>query len=114
VAVHQLEAVEEAAEKYGASIELIDLLTISPMDENCIIKSVTKTGRVVVVQEAVKTLGPASEIIAVINDKALMYLEAPVNRVTNYDVITPYFNREMSFIPSSGRIRRAIKETLEF
>jgi pyruvate dehydrogenase E1 component beta subunit len=109
-----LEAVEEATENFGASIELIDLLSISPMDVDCIVKSVIKTGRCVVVQEAVKTLGPASEIIAHINDKAMMYLEAPVNRVTNYDVITPYFNREMNFIPSPGRIRRAIKETLEF
>jgi len=109
-----LEAVEEATEKYGASIELIDLLSVSPMDVDCIINSVTKTGRVVVVQEAIKTLGPASEIIAHINDKALMYLEAPVKRVTNYDVITPYFNREMNYIPSPGRIKRAIKETLEF
>jgi pyruvate dehydrogenase E1 component beta subunit len=109
-----LEAVEEATENFSASIELIDLLSISPMDVDCIVKSVIKTGRCVVVQEAVKTLGPASEIIAHINDKAMMYLEAPVNRVTNYDVITPYFNREMNFIPSPGRIRRAIKETLEF
>ena len=54
------------------------------------------------------------EIIATINDKALMYLEAPVRRVSSYDVVTPYFGREMAFIPSVGRIRRAIEETIDF
>ncbi len=67
-----------------------------------------------VVQEASKTLGVASEVIAVINDKALMHLEAPVRRVTGYDVSPPYFARENAYIPSPGRIARAIEETLDF
>ncbi len=109
-----LKAVEETAKETNAKIELIDLLTIAPLDEALIIESVKKTGRVVIVQEAPKNVSLSSEIIARINDKALLYLEAPVRRVTNYDVVTPYFNREMDFIPSPGRISRAIKETLEF
>ena len=109
-----LQAVEEVHKQRGTSIELIDLLTISPLDGDTIAGSVEKTGRCVVVQEAPQSFSPAAEIIATINDKALMYLEAPVRRVSGYDVVTPYFGREMAFIPSVGRIRRAIEETIDF
>jgi pyruvate dehydrogenase E1 component beta subunit len=109
-----LQAVEEVHKQRGTSIELIDLLTISPLDGDTIAGSVEKTGRCVVVQEAPQSFSPAAEIIATINDKALMYLEAPVRRVSSYDVVTPYFGREMAFIPSVGRIRRAIEETIDF
>jgi len=84
------------------------------MDGKTIVTSVQKTGRCVVVQEAPKSFGVASEIIARINDKALLSLEAPVKRVTNYDVVTPYFGREMMYIPDVERISRAIEETLDF
>ena len=94
--------------------EIIDLLTISPMDVHTIINSVKKTGRCVVIQEAQQSFGPASEIIAVINDEALMYLEAPVRRVTMYDVVVPLFAREQMYMPSKEKIVRAIRETLEF
>lgn len=106
--------IAELQEKRNVSVELIDLLTIAPMDIDTIVKSVTKTGRCVVVQEAQKTLGPASEIIARINDEALLYLEAPVNRVTMYDVVMPFFARENLYIPTEGKIMRAIEETLDF
>ena len=109
-----LQAVAEVQEKRGASIELIDLLTIAPMDGNAIVTSVQKTGRCVVVQEAPRSFGVASEIIAKINDKALLSLEAPVKRVTHYDVATPYFGRELMYLPDIERISRAIEETLDF
>jgi len=109
-----LPVVQEVEAKRGVKIEVIDLLTISPMDANLIAAAVKKTGRCVIVQEAPKTISVASEIIAQINDKALLYLEAPVKRVTNFDVVTPYFGREMMYIPSPGRIHRAIEETLDF
>ena len=109
-----LQAVEELQAQRNVKIELIDLLTIAPMDGNTIAQSVKKTGRCIVIQEAPKSMGVASEVIARINDKALMYLEAPVKRVTNYDLVTPYFGREMNYIPSPGRIKRAIEETLDF
>ncbi|MBT8406763.1 MAG: alpha-ketoacid dehydrogenase subunit beta [Deltaproteobacteria bacterium] len=109
-----LQAVAEVQENRGASIELIDLLTIAPMDGKAIVKSVQKTGRCVVVQEAPKSFGVASEIIAKINDRALLSLEAPVKRVTNYDVATPYFGRELMYIPDVERISRAMLETLDF
>ena len=107
-------AVEEVHQQRGTSIELIDLLTISPMDGDAIAGSVEKTGRCVVVQEAPQSFSPASEIIATINDKVLMHLEAPVRRVTGYDITVPYFGRESMYIPTEGRIRRAIEETIDF
>ena len=109
-----LKAVVEVQERRDATIELIDLLTTSPMDRSTIIVSVQKTGRFVVVKEAPKSFSVSSEIIATINDKALLSLEAPVRRVTNYDVVTPYFGRELMFIPDTDRIARAIHETLDF
>jgi pyruvate dehydrogenase E1 component beta subunit len=109
-----VEAVEEAQKKRGVKVEVIDLLTMAPMDSATVTESVTKTGRCVVVQEAPKSVSVGSEVVARINDKALLYLEAPVKRVTNFDVVTPYFGREMDYIPSPGRIYRAIEETLDF
>ncbi len=108
-----LKAVDEVAAG-GADIELIDLLTISPLDGDTICESVKKTGRCVVVQEAPRSFSVASEIIARLNDDALLYLEAPVKRLTGYDVVTPYFGREKSYIPPAARIIKGLRETLEF
>ncbi len=109
-----IKAVDELKADRAVSVEVVDLLTLSPMDAETIAASVRKTGRCVVVQESKRSFGVASEVIAHINDRALMYLEAPVRRVTGFDTTTPYFAREMGFIPSVGRIRRAIEETLDF
>jgi pyruvate dehydrogenase E1 component beta subunit len=109
-----LKVVEELKSESGFSPEVIDLHTISPLDVETISKSVKKTGRCVIVQEAQRSFGPASEIIALINDNALMYLEAPVKRVTMYDIIVPLFAREQFYFPSHGKIKRAILETLDF
>ena len=109
-----LEAASEAHARRGVSVEIIDLLSISPMDTETILDSVKKTGRCVIAQEAPLRLGPASEIIARINDKALLYLEAPVGRVGSYDVVTPYFGREQAYFPGVDSVRRAIDETLDF
>jgi len=109
-----LKAADEVSGKRGITIDVIDLCTISPLDSDTIVESVTRTGRCVIVQEAPKSLGVASEIIARINEKALLYLEAPVRRVANYDVVTPYFGRELMYLPTPERIARAIEETLDF
>ena len=61
-----------------------------------------------------RTLGPASEVIAAINDRSLLYLEAPVKRVTGYDVVTPYFGRENMYLPTADQVAGAIGETLDF
>lgn len=109
-----LKAIDTLRSRHPFNPEIIDLLTISPMDVRTIISSVKKTGRCVIVQEAQQSFGPASEIIALINDQALMYLEAPVDRVTMYDVIMPLFAREQMYLPSQDKIRRAIQKTLAF
>ncbi|HYA03294.1 MAG TPA: alpha-ketoacid dehydrogenase subunit beta [Syntrophobacteria bacterium] len=109
-----LQAATEVLEARGAKVEVIDLLTISPLDATTVVSSVERTGRCVVVQEAPRSFGVASEIIATINDHALLSLEAPVRRVTNYDVVTPYFGRELLFMPDAERIRRAVEETLDY
>ncbi len=109
-----LPAVAQVQEERGVSIEVIDLLTISPLDSQTIVDSVKKTGRCVVVQEAPRSFGVSSEIVARLNDQAILYLEAPVARVTHYDVVTPYFGREMLYMPGVEQIVRAIEETLDF
>lgn len=108
------QAVDEVQKRRGAKIEIIDLLSIAPLDTETIINSVRKTGRCVIVQEAPRSFGVSSEITARINDNVLLYLEAPVKRITNYDVVTPYFARELNYIPDQQRIERGIEETLEF
>lgn len=109
-----VQAVEEVAARRGAGIELVDLLTIHPMDGQSVAESVRKTGRCVVVQESPRSFGPASEVVSRINDGALMYLEAPVRRVSGYDVVTPYFGRENAYLPTVKRIREGIEATLDF
>jgi pyruvate dehydrogenase E1 component beta subunit len=109
-----LAAVDRVQVERGVSLEVIDLLTIAPMDVDAVAESVKKTGRCVVVQEAPRSFSVSAEVIAVINDKVLMYLEAPVRRVTHYDVPTPFFGRELYYLPDEDRIRRAIEETLDF
>ncbi len=98
----------------GVSCEVIDLRTISPLDSECIIKSVMKTGRCVIVQEAPRSFGVASEIIAQINDKALLYLKVPIARVTGFDVPFPYYKLEEMYLPNDIDIAHAIKKTAEF
>ena len=73
-----------------------------------------KTGRVVIVYEAPRTGGFGAEVAAVIAERAIEYLEAPIGRVTGYDVVTPGFGRENGYLPSAERIRRVIEETVDF
>jgi pyruvate dehydrogenase E1 component beta subunit len=108
-----LKAAADVAGRTGASIEIIDLLCVSPLDSDTIVASVKKTGRCVVVQEAPRSFGVASEITARINDEALWWLEAPVRRLTGYDVVMPYFGREKNYIPTERRVVGAIQETLD-
>lgn len=106
---------QEALEKVkGTSVELIDLRTLSPLDEKIIIDSVRKTGRCVVVHEEPRTLGLGAEIVARINEKAFLNLEAPVKRVTGYDVPVPLPKLEDYYLPDAERIANAIKETAGF
>lgn len=107
-----LEVSDRLAEE-DASSDVIDLRTISPLDTDAMEASVTKTGRVVVVTEAHSSFGPASEIVARIVDRAFFYLEAPIERVTGYDVPVPYFAREHAYLPDPDRIYAAARRVLE-
>ncbi|HEY8347242.1 MAG TPA: alpha-ketoacid dehydrogenase subunit beta [Symbiobacteriaceae bacterium] len=103
-----LEAAERAAAEYGWQAEVIDLRSLNPIDVETIIASVKKTGRAVVVTEAPRTAGFHSELIALINDHALEYLEAPVARVTGFDIPMPYLLGEDLYLPDPGRVMEAI------
>lgn len=108
-----VDAAEQLAED-GVEADVIDLLTISPLDDSKFTESARKTGRVVVVQEAHRSFGPASEIIARLNEKSFFYLEAPVQRVTGYDVTVPMFAREQAYMPDASRVVEAARKALEF
>lgn len=96
----------------GISSDVIDLLTIAPLDAEILEESVKKTGRVIVVNEAHRAYGPASEIVARIVDLAFYHLEAPIERVTGFDVPVPYFAREHEYLPDADRIVEAAKRTV--
>ena len=104
----------ETAEKEGFKAEVIDLRTISPMDDETCLESVRKTGRAVVVHEAPPTCGVGAEIIARINEKALLSLQAPVVRVTGFDTVMPLMKLENHFLPSPERIMRGIRKVMNF
>jgi len=107
-----LEAAEELQKKGGIKAEVIDLLTLSPLDESLMVTSVKKTGRAVVVHEAPRSFGPGAEIVTRLLEGAFYYLEAPIERVTGFDLIIPYFSREKSYLPSVARIAKAARKTL--
>jgi len=104
----------ETAEKEGIKAEVIDLRTISPMDDATYLESVRKTGRVVIVHEAPPTCGVGAEITARINEKALLSLQAPAVRVTGFDAVMPLMKLENHFLPSPERILRGIRKVMAF
>lgn len=107
-------ACDAFTEESDATVERIDLPTVAPLDSDTIVQSVKKTGRCVVVHEAPRTLGLGAEIAARINEEALLWLEAPVKRVTGYDVHPPLFAREQGYMPDERKIIQAMHETLDF
>jgi len=107
-----LEAVQQLQDKDGIAAEVIDLLTISPLDEKFLVQSAKKTGRVVVVHEAPRSFGPGAEVVSRLMEKAFYYLEAPIARVTGYDIVIPMFSREKAYLPGTERICRAARKVL--
>jgi pyruvate dehydrogenase E1 component beta subunit len=95
-------------------LEIIDLRTISPIDVETIIASIRKTGRGVIVHEAPKTCGLGAEIIALINEKALLSLQAPIERVTGFDIPVPLMKTEHYYLPNPKRIVMAVKKVMSF
>jgi pyruvate dehydrogenase E1 component beta subunit len=107
-----LQVAEELHEKQATSVEIVDLRTLVPLDFETISESVKKTGRAVVVQEAPRASGFASEITALITERLLLHLEAPVVRVTGFDIAMPYFRMENYYLPDVGRVARGVLQAL--
>ncbi|AUV82678.1 alpha-ketoacid dehydrogenase subunit beta [Salinigranum rubrum] len=103
-----------AVDELDASAEVIDLRSISPFDRETVVESVKKTGRCVVVHEAAKSGGFGAEVAATVAEGALIYLEAPLRRVTGFDTPVPLLAMEDYYLPHPPRIAAAIEETVEF
>jgi pyruvate/2-oxoglutarate/acetoin dehydrogenase E1 component len=102
-----------AAELAGeASCEVVDIRSLRPLDEQTILRSVAKTGRVVIVHEAPRTVGFGAELAAIIAEKAIFDLQGPVLRVTGFDVPYPYWTIEDSYVPSVARVAAAVRTFL--
>ncbi|WP_027725563.1 alpha-ketoacid dehydrogenase subunit beta [Tuberibacillus calidus] len=108
-----LKAAEKLAEE-GIQAEVIDLRTISPLDVETIVSSIKKTNRAVVVQEAQKQAGIAAHVIAEINDRAILHLEAPVGRVTAPDTVFPFSEAESVWLPNENDVIEKVKATINF
>jgi pyruvate dehydrogenase E1 component beta subunit len=108
------EAAETLQAEDGVTCEIVDLLTIAPLDRETLVRSVAKTGRALVVHEAPRSFGPGAEIAASIMDGAFLSLEAPIARVAAHDVPFPGFAREKGNVPDAARVVAAARETLAF
>lgn len=109
-----VKAAEELEKTKGIKAEVIDLRTLVPLDIDTIVASVKKTNRAIVVQEAQKSAGIAAEVIAQINEKAILHLEAPVLRVAGPDTVYPFAQIEDQWLPSPARVIAAVNKVLEF
>lgn len=105
---------QRSVEEKGIKAEVIDLRTLYPMDAQTIVESVKKTRRAVVIHEAPRTCGVGAEIVAQINEQALLHLEAPVERVTGFDTVIPLPKMEREYLPDEGRIVDAIERVIRF
>ncbi|MGO4530285.1 alpha-ketoacid dehydrogenase subunit beta [Paenibacillus sp. 2TAF8] len=112
--VHTSVKAAEELEKQGIKVEVIDLRTISPIDIDTVVASVKKTNRAIVVQEAQKSAGVAAEVIAQINEKAILHLEAPVLRVAGPDTVYPFAQIEDTWLPNPARIIAAVNKVMNF
>jgi len=105
---------EHAAGEVEASVEVIDVRSLKPLDEETLLASVGKTGRAVIVQEAPRVAGFGAEIAALFAEKAILDLRGPVLRVTGYDAPFPFWSLEEQHIPSSARVVEALRQVLSF
>lgn len=112
--VHAALKAAEELEKEGISLEVVDLRTVQPLDIETIMASVEKTGRVVVVQEAQKQAGIAANVVAEINDRAILSLEAPVVRVAAADTVFPFSQAESVWLPNHKDIVEAVNKVMNF
>jgi pyruvate dehydrogenase E1 component beta subunit len=106
-------AATEALEREGVSVELIDVRSLVPLDTDTIVRSVARTGRAVIVHEAPRTGGFGGEIAAILAERAMFSLLAPIQRVTGWDTVFPLKRGESVYLPSVERIVAAVRTTLE-
>jgi pyruvate dehydrogenase E1 component beta subunit len=112
--VHESIKAAEELEKDGYSVEVVDLRTVSPLDIDTIMASVEKTNRAIVVQEAQKQAGIAANVVAEINDRAILSLEAPVLRVAAPDTVYSFSQAEPVWLPNHKDVIETAKKVLEF
>ncbi len=108
-----LEAASELAQQ-GIDVEVIDVATISPLDIDTILDSVSRTGRCVIVHEAARSFGVGAEIAAQLADEGIASLLAPVIRVTGFDTVMPLYRYEQDYLPGVIRIVDAVKQSMEY
>ncbi|BAQ11391.1 transketolase [Bacillus sp. OxB-1] len=106
-------AADKAAAK-GIQCDVIDMRTLFPLDKDIIAESVQKTGRVVVVHEAHETSGVGNDIISIINNTSFLYMKAPIEKVTGFDVPVPFSALEDHFLPTPKRVEDAIEKVYRF
>lgn len=111
--IHETLQAAKALEEEGVDAEVVDVASISPLDMDTILTSVEKTGRCVIVQEAARSFGVGSEISARLAEEGLMFLRAPVQRVTGYDTPMPWPKNEHLYMPSVDDVLRAARLTME-
>ncbi|HLS36203.1 MAG TPA: alpha-ketoacid dehydrogenase subunit beta [Bacillota bacterium] len=107
-----LKAAEQVKDEI--SVEVVDLRTIAPIDMETVLESVKKTGRVVVTQEAQRQTGIAGQLMSEIGERAFMYLEAPITRVTAPDTVYTFGDAEAEWLPNAADMVEKIKEVYEF
>lgn len=107
-----LEAADMLQAEDGISAEVIDLLTISPLDDQTLADSLAKTGRAAVIHEAPRSFGAGAEIAARLMERSFYYLEAPVARITGFDIIVPLYSREKHYLPHAARIVHRVRRML--
>lgn len=98
----------------GVSCEVIDVRSLYPLDEETLVASVKKTGRAVIVHEAPRTAGVGAELAALLQEQAFLWLEAPIARVTGFDVPVPMFALEDAFRPDAQRVSEAVRQVIAF
>ena len=112
--IRQAMDARETLERNGVSVEVIDLRSLNPLDIDAVLASASKTGRVVIVHEAPGMVGFGAELSALISERALLHLLAPVERVTGFDTIFPFGTLEHHYLPNRERIVKAVERTLSF
>lgn len=112
--VHEVLKADKMLQEEGINAEIIDLRTISPIDRATIMESVQKTGRFVVVHEAAKSFGPGAELIALVNEGAFLYLEAPPTRLAGFDITIPLPRGEHHYFMDADRIATGIRKVARY